>query len=53
MKYNVTYVYEQGVLIFSVEGNSATDIVSEAHKVMDPMSLDDLGPFISVEVEEA
>ena len=53
MKYNITYVYSQGVIIFTVEASDALGVVAEAHKVMDPMSVDQLGPFVSVEVEEA
>tara|TARA_Y100000004_G_scaffold196605_1_gene267224 strand:+ start:13210 stop:13371 length:162 start_codon:yes stop_codon:yes gene_type:complete len=53
MKHNVTYIYDQGVVTFSVEGNSEIEVIQAAHKVLDPMSIDQLGPFITVEVEEA
>ena len=53
-KKNVTYVYDQGIVAFTVEvaNNTAREIVEAANKVMKPADLDQLGGLVSVEVED-
>ena len=52
-KKNVTYVYDQGIVAFTVEvaNNTAREIVEATSKVMEPADLDQLGGLVSVEVE--
>ena len=52
-KKNVTYVYDQGIVAFTVEvaNNTAREIVEATNKVMKPADLDQLGGLVSVEVE--
>ena len=54
-KKNVTYVYDQGIVAFTVEvaNNTAREIVEAVSKVMQPSDLDQLGALVSVEVKEA
>ena len=53
-KKNVTYVYDQGIVAFTVEvaNNTAREIVEATNKVMTPADLDQLGGLVSVEVED-
>lgn len=53
-KKNVTYVYDQGIVAFTVEvaNNTAREIVKATSKVMKPADLDQLGGLVSVEVED-